>query len=59
MHETEVVIMSFDALTVSGLLLALLSGGFLIGLVSHDDRASSKTRMARDEGIIATTPQDR
>lgn len=30
--------MSFDALTIAGALLALLSGGFLLGLVSHDDR---------------------
>jgi hypothetical protein len=33
--------MSFDALTIGGLLLALLSGGFLVGIVSHNDRASA------------------
>jgi hypothetical protein len=36
--ETEAVPMSFDALTIAGTLLALLSGGFLLGLVAHDDR---------------------
>lgn len=32
--------MSFDALTIAGLLLAVLAGGFLVGLVSHNDRSS-------------------
>jgi hypothetical protein len=32
--------MSFDALTIGGLLAAVLSGGFLVGLVSHNDRRS-------------------
>lgn len=38
--------MSFDALTIAGLLLALLSGGFLVGLVSHNDRSSSTAAAA-------------
>jgi hypothetical protein len=42
MRETEGVVMCFDALTVAGLLLAVLSGGFLVGLVSHNDRSSAK-----------------
>jgi hypothetical protein len=36
--------MSFDALTIGGLLAAVLSGGFLVGLVSHNDSRG------RDEG---------
>jgi len=29
--------MSFDAFTITGILAAILSGGFLIGLVSRND----------------------
>lgn len=50
--------MSFDALTVGGLLLAVLSGGFLIGLVSHNDRATSRPSRPRDDQIVAMTSQD-
>ncbi|MBB1125148.1 hypothetical protein [Thiospirillum jenense] len=32
--------MSFDALTIGGLLFAVLSGGFLVGVVSHNRPAS-------------------
>ncbi len=32
--------MSFDALTIGGLLVAVLSGGFLVGVVSHNRPAS-------------------
>jgi hypothetical protein len=28
--------MIFDALTISGLLIAIVSGGFLVGVVSHN-----------------------
>ncbi|MFP4062016.1 MAG: hypothetical protein ACLFNA_09365 [Halochromatium sp.] len=51
--------MSFDALTVGGLLVALLSGGFLIGLVWHNDRVSSKPSRPGDERLVAMTSQDR
>ncbi len=48
--------MCFDALTIAGLLLAVLSGGFLIGLVSHNDR-SSFTGKAVTNGRAATMSQ--
>lgn len=32
--------MSFDALTISGLLVAVLSGGFLVGVLTHNDSGS-------------------
>jgi hypothetical protein len=44
--------MSFDALTIGGLLIALLSGGFLVGVVSHNDRASAN-RFSKDGGPAA------
>ena len=34
--------MSFDALTIGGLLIAVISGGFLVGVVLHNDRAAAK-----------------
>ena len=51
--------MSFDALTVGGLLVALLSGGFLIGLVLHNDRVLSRPSRPHDDRIVAMTSQDR
>jgi len=50
--------MSFDALTISGLLLAVLSGGFLIGVVFHNDRPSSKDRAAPAAQVSPATLQD-
>jgi len=32
--------MIFDALTISGLLVAIVSGGFLVGIVSHNGAKS-------------------
>jgi hypothetical protein len=32
--------MSFDALTIGGLLVAIVSGGFLVGVVKNNDRRS-------------------
>lgn len=32
--------MSFDALTLGGAAVALLAGGFLVAVVSHNDRRS-------------------
>jgi hypothetical protein len=32
--------MSFDALTISGLLVAIVSGGFLMGVVRNNDKRS-------------------
>lgn len=39
-EEMEENNMSFDALTIGGLLVAVLSGGFLVGVVSHNRPAS-------------------
>jgi hypothetical protein len=36
--------MSFDALTIAGILSALLAGGFFLGLFSHNDTGSHDTR---------------
>ncbi len=47
--------MSFDALTIAGLLLAVLSGGFLVGLVSHNDRSSRGQSQAQ---TAALNPHD-
>lgn len=33
--------MIFDALTISGILIAIVSGGFLVGVVSHNSRGRS------------------
>jgi|GEM_PF-3654621 len=49
--------MCFDALTVAGLLLAVLSGGFLIGLVSHNDRKLIKKDKVLSPGQTATLSQ--
>ncbi|WPL16316.1 hypothetical protein Thiowin_01269 [Thiorhodovibrio winogradskyi] len=35
--------MIFDALTISGLLVAIVSGGFLVGIVSHNGAKSQKS----------------
>jgi hypothetical protein len=32
--------MSFDALTIGGLLVAIVSGGFLVGVVRNNDKQS-------------------
>jgi len=45
--------MSFDALTIGGLLLALISGGFFVGVVSHNGRART-ARGAAGSGAPAT-----
>jgi hypothetical protein len=46
--------MSFDALTISGLLVAVLSGGFLVGVLIHNDQGSaaeaSGRQMDADQG---------
>jgi hypothetical protein len=34
--------MSFDALTISGLLVALVSVGFLVGVVRNNDKKSER-----------------
>lgn len=39
--------MSFDALTISGLLAAILSGGFLFGVVTHNDQAGPTANKGR------------
>jgi hypothetical protein len=51
--------MSFDALTITGILAALLSGGFLIALVRGND-AGSKARPALAKPILKSeTAADR
>ena len=34
--------MSFDALTIGGLLVAIVSGGFLVGVVRNNDTAARR-----------------
>jgi hypothetical protein len=48
--------MSFDALTIGGVLLALISGGLLVGIVSHNDRRSERSQ-AVSNGRPATLGQ--
>jgi hypothetical protein len=45
--------MSFDALTIGGVAVALLAGGFLVAVVSHNDRRSRKRGTAEQapEGV--------
>lgn len=50
--------MSFDALTVAGLLLALVSGGFLVGLVWHNDRLSAKADAGANGHTATMSPSD-
>lgn len=50
--------MCFDALTISGLLIAVLSGCFLVGVVLHNDRPSHQGRAAPAERVSAAAPQD-
>lgn len=50
--------MCFDALTVGGLMLAVLSGGFLVGLVSHNDRASAKADSESNSHPATMSPGD-
>lgn len=50
--------MSFDALTLSGLLIALISGGFLVGVVSHNDRSlARRAAEGAGSGASATLPE--
>ncbi len=49
--------MSFDALTIGGLLAAVLSGGFLVGVVSYNDRRSDTS--ACDESPEVPAPLQR
>ncbi|NBC46551.1 MAG: hypothetical protein GVY22_00865 [Gammaproteobacteria bacterium] len=48
--------MCFDALTIGGLLVAVVSGGFLVGLVSQNDRSSSKAPSIKQRSIQAEQP---
>lgn len=41
--------MSFDALTIGGLLLAIVSGGFLVGVVRNND---TMARRIGDEAVV-------
>lgn len=50
--------MCFDALTVGGLMLAVLSGGFLVGLVSHNDRRSAKADSESNRHTATMSPSD-
>jgi hypothetical protein len=42
--------MSFDALTIGGVLVALISGGFLVGVVTHNDRLRGSMQRATARG---------
>lgn len=52
--------MCFDALTIGGSLIALLSGGFLVGLVSNNDRlrfgssAASRAEHATEGAVVGS-----
>lgn len=48
--------MCFDALTIGGLLVAVVSGGFLVGVVSHNDRSSARRRLNHRPSIQAGQP---
>lgn len=50
--------MSFDALTIGGLLLAIVSGGFLVGVVRNNDRRSG-ARDASSEHTHADSVHER
>jgi hypothetical protein len=41
--------MSFDALTIGGLLAALASGGFLVGVVCNNDRLCRRSGRTRGD----------
>ncbi|MFE8033324.1 hypothetical protein [Thiohalocapsa marina] len=42
--------MSFDALTIGGLLLAIISGAFLIGLVRNNDSIKQQRTLGMHDG---------
>lgn len=44
--------MSFDTLTIAGILAAILSGGFLIALASRNDSGTSQ-----NERLIGEVPE--
>ena len=50
--------MSFDALTIVGILATVLSGGFLVALVSRNDSATRRNRdfTRRSEGSETVRP---
>lgn len=48
--------MSFDALTISGLLVAVVSAGFLVGVVSHNDRRASQAPSIKSRSLGAGQP---
>lgn len=41
--------MSFDALTIAGIVAAIVAGGFLIALVSRNDKRPGLRRKSRQE----------
>ncbi len=45
--------MSFDAFTITGILTAILSGGFLIGLVSRNDTRRRHCERRGEPGTAA------
>ncbi len=49
--------MSFDALTITGMIAAILCSGFLIALITRDD--ADATRQARLRGTDRTNGSDR
>jgi hypothetical protein len=50
--------MCFDALTIGGLLIALVSVAFLVGLVSHNDRLRPGVRAAHREQVADALTRD-
>jgi hypothetical protein len=47
--------MSFDALTIGGLLVAIVSGGFLVGVVRNNDRRAGRDAAERSDAVAAPT----
>jgi hypothetical protein len=50
--------MCFDALTIGGLLFAVVSGGFMVGVVSHNDRSSATHGELQVKPSATAAPQD-
>ncbi len=47
--------MSFDALTISGVLAALVSTGFIVGVVRNNGRAGVDTKDSSRAGVSQQT----
>lgn len=48
--------MSFDSLTILGILATVLCGGFLVALVSRNDTATRTTRRSERTNAVQSEP---